>query len=68
MVERRIELDRKYRRKKKMRKLKLKLGLAAGGEERDKVLFKIHRLSPWWREPEAAPAEAKTAPAKKKAK
>jgi hypothetical protein len=50
MVERRIELDRRYRRKKKMKKLKAKLE-GATGEQRDKVLGKIHRLSPWWTEP-----------------
>ena len=52
MVERRIELDRRYTRKKKMRKLKAKL------ETRDRrgprqVLYKIKRLSPFWTEPAA---------------
>lgn len=76
MVERRQELDRRYTRKKKMRKLKAKL--TAPGADREKILAKIHRLSPWWTEaslpgakpaPEAAPAaEApkKKAPPKKK--
>jgi hypothetical protein len=50
MVERRIELDRRYRRKKKMKKIKEKLATATG-EQRDKLLYKIHRLSPWWTEP-----------------
>jgi hypothetical protein len=50
MVERRIELDRRYRRKKKMKKLKSKLA-EASGETRDKLLFKIKRLSPFWTEP-----------------
>jgi hypothetical protein len=50
MVERRIELDRRYTRKKKMKKLKDKLG-AATGEAREKLLYKIRRLSPWWTEP-----------------
>ena len=50
MVERRIELDRRYTRKKKMNKLKAKLETAQG-EEREKVLYKIRRLSPWWTEP-----------------
>jgi hypothetical protein len=50
MVERRIELDRRYTRKKKRKKLKAKLETAAGAE-RDKVLYKIRRLSPFWTEP-----------------
>ena len=50
MVERRIELDRRYHRKKKMGKLKAKLETATG-EARDKILYKIRRLSPVWTEP-----------------
>ena len=50
MVERRIELDRRYTRKKKMKKLKAKLE-AATGPDRDKILYKIRRLSPYWSEP-----------------
>ena len=76
MVERRIELDRRYHRKEKMRKLKKKLA-GATGEARDKLLYKIKRLSPWWTEdalkqaetgtaPAAAPKEAKKKPAPKK--
>jgi len=71
MVERRIELDRRYTRKKKLKKLKAKLESATGAE-RDKVLYKIRRLSPFWTEPAAegkAPAKApekKPAAAKKK--
>ena len=53
MVERRIELDRRYTRKKKMGKLKAKLEAAAPGPDRDKILYKIKRLSPFWTEPEA---------------
>ena len=59
MVERRIELDRRYQRKKKMRKLKTKLETATGAD-RDKVLAKIKRISPWWTEggtKSAKPAE-----------
>jgi hypothetical protein len=51
MVERRIELRRRYHRKKKLRKLKAKLALATDSRERDKILHKIHRLSPMWKEP-----------------
>ena len=73
MVERRTELDRRYHRKEKMRKLKKKLE-AAKGEDRDKVLGKIKRLSPWWTEaalgkekggPAATPTAAKEEPKKK---
>jgi hypothetical protein len=53
MVERRIELDRRYTRKKKMKKLKAKLE-SASGPEKDKILYKIRRLSPFWTEPEKA--------------
>jgi hypothetical protein len=50
MVERRIELDRRYMRKRKMKKLKSKLE-AASGEAREKLLYKMKRLSPFWTEP-----------------
>lgn len=81
MVERRIELDRRYHRKAKMRKLKAKL-VSATGEDREKILYKIKRLSPFWTEASlsqglvtakgGAPvsgeeAAKKKAPAKKKA-
>jgi len=56
MVERRIELNRRYHRKKKLAKLKAKLAAAKDPRERDKVLKKIHVLSPWWKEPQAAEA------------
>jgi hypothetical protein len=67
MVERRIELDRRYHRKKKMAKLKAKLKAGATGPDREKILYKIKRLSPQWTEasltqgdtPAAAPAEPK---------
>ena len=56
MVERRTELDRRFQRKKKMRKLKTKLSAAKNPGERDTLLKKIHRISPWWLEPKPAPA------------
>lgn len=49
-VERQIELRRRYKRKDKMRKLKAKLETATG-EAREKLLYKIRRLSPFWTEP-----------------
>ena len=52
MVERRIELDRRYTRKKKLAKLKTKLETASG-PDRDKLLYKIRRISPFWAEPKA---------------
>jgi hypothetical protein len=66
MVERRIELDRRYHRKEKMRKLKKKLATATG-EAREKVLYKIKRLSPFWTEESLKQAETGTAPAAPKA-
>jgi hypothetical protein len=57
MVERRSELDRRYHRKEKMRKLKKKLE-AAKGEDRDKILGKIRRLSPFWTEASLPTAKA----------
>lgn len=66
MVERRIELDRRYHRKKKMTKLKAKLAAGATGADREKILYKIKRLSPWWTEAGSQPkpaAEAKPAAA-----
>jgi hypothetical protein len=54
MVERKSELRRRRSRAKKMAKLKEKLAKAKGNAERDTFLKKIHRLSPWWKEPVAA--------------
>jgi hypothetical protein len=54
MVERRTELNRRYHRKSKLKKLKAKLAAAKNAHERDKVLAKIHKLSPWWQEPTQA--------------
>ena len=51
MVERRIELDRRYARKKKLKKLKTMLETATG-EQRDKLLYKVKRLSPFMTPPE----------------
>jgi len=50
MVERKMELKRRYHRKKKMTKLKAKLETAAG-PDREKVLYKIRCISPFWTEP-----------------
>ena len=50
MVERKSELKRRYHRKKKMAKLKAKLETATG-DAREKLLYKIKRLSPFWTEP-----------------
>jgi len=53
MVERRIELNRRYHRKEKMRKLKTKLANAKNDQDRTAILQKIRRLSPDWQEPES---------------
>ena len=49
-IDDKIELNRRYRRKAKMTKLKAKLE-GATGEVREKILYKIRRLSPLWTEP-----------------
>ena len=49
-IERQIELGRRYHRKVKMWKLKAKLETATGAD-RDKILYKIKRISPFWTEP-----------------
>ena len=50
MVERAIELRRRHARKKKMKNLKTSLATVVAGPDREKVLYKIKRLSPWWTE------------------
>ena len=54
MVERRIELNRRYRRKHKMAKLKARLAAAKDGRTREAILKKMHAVSPWWTEPKTA--------------
>ncbi|MBV9124219.1 MAG: hypothetical protein JO112_12750 [Planctomycetes bacterium] len=54
MVERRTELKRRYHRKQKLTKLKARLAAAKDSRDREHILRKIHLLSPWWTEPEAA--------------
>jgi hypothetical protein len=51
MVERRIELDRRYQKKKKMTKLKKKLAMAKDNREKEVIVNKIKVISPWWTEP-----------------
>lgn len=51
MVERRIELDRRYQKKKKMTKLKKKLAMAKDNREKELIISKIKVISPWWTEP-----------------
>jgi hypothetical protein len=52
MVERKMELKRRYHRKGKMPKLKAKLAAAKNDADRDKILAKIRAISPFWVEPE----------------
>ena len=54
MVERKIELRRQRSRRKKLLKLKGMLAKAKTGGDREAVLKKIHRVSPFWKEPVAA--------------
>ena len=56
MVERRSELNRRYHRKKKLRKLKARLAKAKEGREKDNLVKKIRMLSPWALE--AVPAKS----------
>jgi hypothetical protein len=53
MVERKIELKRRYHRKKKLAKLKKKLAAAKTNHDKETILKKIQVVSPWWREPAA---------------
>lgn len=57
MVERKMELKRRYHRKHKLRKLKARLAATKDNQKKDVILHKIHLLSPWWEEP--APATTK---------
>lgn len=54
MVERKIELRRRRTRSKKLTKYKDKLAAAKDDREKDAILKKIHRISPWWAEPAKA--------------
>jgi hypothetical protein len=54
MVERKMELKRRYHRKKKLAKLKAKLAVTKEGREKENLLHKIHILSPWWSPPQVA--------------
>jgi hypothetical protein len=55
MVEKVIELRRRRQRQAKMTKLKEKLAKAKTGGDKDIILKKIHRISPFWKQP--APAK-----------
>ena len=54
MVEKQIELRRRRSRRKKMLKLKGRLAKAKTSGDKELVLKKIHRISPWWVAPKAA--------------
>lgn len=56
MVEKKIELRRTRARRKKLTKLKGMLAKAKTSGDKDQVLKKIHRISPFWKE--AKPAAA----------
>ena len=57
MVEKKTELRRTRSRRKKLSKLKDRLAKAKSNSERDTVLKKIHRISPWWQAPKTAAAK-----------
>ena len=48
MVEKKTELRRTRSRRAKLTKLKGKLAKAKTNGDRDQILKKIHRISPWW--------------------
>jgi hypothetical protein len=48
VVERRIELNRKYRRKAKLKKLKSRLATAKDTHEKEKLLVKMKKAHPPW--------------------
>ena len=54
MVERKIELRRRRHRQEKLRKLKRKLAATKEAGKKEAILKKIHTLSPWWQESQAA--------------
>jgi hypothetical protein len=54
MVEKKIELRRRRKRGEKLAKYKTRLAAAKDGKERDDILKKIRRISPWWTEPASA--------------
>ena len=54
MVERKMELRRQRSRRKKMLKLKSRLAKAKTSGDKDQIVKKIHRISPWWVAPKVA--------------
>ena len=61
MIERQTELKRRYHRKKKMRTLKKKLTTAVG-EAKEKLMYKIKKLSPLWTEASLNPGSQPALP------
>lgn len=54
MGERRQEINRRRKRAEKLAVYKTKLATAKDGKEKDDLLKKIRRISPWWQEPVAS--------------
>ena len=54
MIEKQAELRRQRSRRKKMFKLKDRLAKAKTSGDKDIILKKIHRISPWWVAPKPA--------------
>jgi len=57
MVEKKSELRRTRSRRAKLVKLKARLAKAKSNSERDQILKRIHRISPWWKPAPAAAAK-----------
>ena len=69
MVERRKELNQRYKRKKKLAKLKGRMSLASTPGDKDLILQKILKISPWWSESATPPQGGKrSAPSPRKPK
>lgn len=64
MVERRKELNQRFHRKKKLKKLKTRLAAAKDEKTREAVLGKIRLVSPFWKEAVKAATPAAKAKAK----
>jgi hypothetical protein len=54
MVERKMELRRRRKRREKLRKFKTKLAAAKSPHDREAIVKKIVHISPWWKEAVAA--------------
>jgi hypothetical protein len=56
-IERKTELKRRRHRRAKVRKLRERLAKAKTPQEIQAILQRIHKISPFWKPVEAAPAK-----------